>query len=112
MEVHQDLHHLLDKHFLEVFVSAHEPNKDLLVPGLGPLHVKCILEDTSSGLSWLVSPVILEGGSSGGEEAPGDQNLKENFTVATIVELVTSRVQEFEHSIEVNSDLEEKRGIN
>ena len=44
-------------------------------------------------------------GTSRGEEAPGNQNLEENFTVTTIVELVSSRVQEFEHSIEVNSDL-------
>ena len=44
-------------------------------------------------------------GTSRGEEAPGNQNLEENFTVTTIVELVASRVQEFEHSIEVNSDL-------
>lgn len=62
------------------------------------------LEDAGPSGGRLVSSLILVGAARS-EEAPGYQDLEENFTVATIVELVSSCVKELEHSIEVNSDL-------
>merc|ERR1711868_236626 len=78
---------------------------DLLVPGLGAVDVEGILEDAGPGRGRFVSSLILVGAARS-EEAPGYENLEENFTVATIVELVTRCVKELEHSIEVHTDLD------
>ena len=107
LEIHQNLFHLFDQHLLEVLVPTHELDEDLLVPGLGAVDVKGILEDAGPGRGWFVSSLILVGAARS-EEAPGYENLEENFTVATIVELVTRCVKELEHSIEVHTDLREK----
>ena len=50
-------------------------------------------------------------GAARSEKAPGYENLKENFTVATIVELVSRCVKELEHSIEVHADLRGRNKI-
>ena len=104
LEIHQNLFHLFDQHLLEVLESTHELDEDLLVPGLDTVDVECILEDASPGLGRLVTSFILEGAARS-EEAPGYEDFEEDFTVATIVELVTRGVQELEHSIEVHTDL-------
>ena len=66
------------------------------------------LEDAGPCGGRLVSILTLVGAARS-EEPPGYQDLKENFTVATIVELVSSCVKELEHSIEVNADLKERK---
>ena len=105
LEVDQDLHHLLDEHLLEVLVSPHELDEDHGVPGLAPLQIVGIVEDAGPGLVSLITAILREG-SSRSQEAPGDQDLKENLTVPTIVKLVAGGVKKLEHSIEVNPDLE------
>ena len=108
LEIHQNLLHLFDQHLFEVLVPPHELDEDLLVPGLSPVDVEGILEDAGPGRGRFVSSLILVGAARS-EKAPGYENFKENFTVATIVELVTRCVKELEHSIEVHADLRTKR---
>merc|ERR1711868_4406 len=105
LEIHQNLFHLFDQHLLEVLVPTHELDEDLLVTGLGAVDVEGILEDAGPGRGRLIPSLILVGAARS-EEAPSYENLEKNFTVATIVELVTRCVKELEHSIEVHTDLD------
>ena len=106
LEVHQYLAHLFGEHFLEVLVSPHEPDKHHRVPGLGSVQIVGILEDAGPGLDHGLVSISLDG-SSGREQSASDQNVEENLTVPPVVELVASRVQELEHRIEVQSDLQQ-----
>ena len=108
LEVHQNLHHLFHEHLLKVLVSPHEPDEHLAVPGLGSVQIPGILEHAGPGSRHLVTSFILIGATRS-QETPGNQNLKENFTVTTIVKFVASCVQELEHGIEVNSNLETEK---
>ena len=108
LEIPQNLLHLVDQHILEVLEFTHELDKDLLVPGLDTVDVRCILQDAGPGLGRLVTSFILDGAVRS-EDAPGYKDFEQDFTVDMIVEFVTRAVQELEHSIEVHTDLRSRK---